>query len=55
MNLFRSGLTPFAHTVLAYLVAIGLLWGYAATLWWAARRHRSSTQKPAPGSESHQS
>jgi len=47
-------MSPFEHTILAYLVAIGLLWGYATKLWLSARRQRAGTQKPAPGQESHQ-
>ncbi len=31
-------LSPFVHTVLAYVVAIGLLWGYVAILWLSSRR-----------------
>lgn len=48
-------MSPFEHTLLAYLVAIGLLWGYAAKLWWSARRHRCDTRKTVPIPESHHS
>jgi len=50
MNPF-DGLNPFEHTVLAYMVVIGLLWGYAMKLWWASRRRRPYGRKPLPGAE----
>lgn len=51
MNLIDS-MNPFQHTVLAYLVGVGLLWGYAAKIWWSSRRYKSYTQEQAtePGS-----
>ncbi len=40
---------PLQHTILAYIVAIGLMWGYAVTIWWTSRR--SITKNKALTSE----
>jgi hypothetical protein len=39
-------MTPTAHVILAYSLAIGLLWGYAISVWWRlARFARSNTSE----------
>lgn len=40
MNPF-DGLNTFEHTVLAYIVAVGLLWGYAGLLLISIRKQRN--------------
>jgi hypothetical protein len=39
-------MSPFTHTLLAYLVAVGLLWGYAMKLWWSLLRLNTDSSKP---------
>ena len=37
-------MTGSSYVIVAYGIGLGLLWGYAALLWWEARRHRG--EKP---------
>lgn len=32
-------MTPALYVILAYALALSLLWGYAATVWWRLRKH----------------
>lgn len=44
-------MSPFTHTVLAYLVAVALPWGYAMKLWWSWRSLSTDSSVPIQGQD----